>query len=286
MRFRTEIECRPSPWKIDHATPLLMLGSCFTDEIGNQLSSDGFDVIHNPFGPLYNPMSLGTCLDRALSQRLYAESDLTDGPRGFHCLDYASRYSGTDSKALLADINSTLSLVGDRLQGSPVVILTLGSAFVYKHNDTNSIVGNCHKFPATEFSRFRVTVDDICERLTPTIESLQTAGVRHIIFTVSPIRHLADGLHGNTISKSTLLLAIERLTEAYPDFCSYFPSYEIMLDDLRDYRFYATDMKHPSQVAVDYIYEVFSDVYFTAATRKDAADARRRYLAAQHRPIL
>ncbi len=286
MRFRTEIECRPSPWKIDHATPLLMLGSCFTDEIGKQLANDGFDVIHNPFGPLYNPMSLARSLDRALSRQLYSESDLVDGPRGFHCLDYASRYSSDNATTLLADINSTLSRVSDQLQRNPVVIITLGSAFVYKHNDTDSIVGNCHKFPASAFTRIRVSVDDIYDRLAPTIDSLKAAGVRHIVFTVSPIRHLSDGLHGNMISKSTLLLAAERIVESYSDFCSYFPSYEIMLDDLRDYRFYASDMKHPSQVAVDYIYEVFSDVYFTASTRKEAAEARRRYLAAQHRPIL
>ena len=286
MRFRTEIDRRPSDRKIGHDTPLVMLGSCFTDEIGARLEADGFDVLHNPFGPLYNPLSLAGCIDRAVSKRQYTEADLTAGPRGMHCLDYASRYSGVDTDALLADINATLQQLGIMLERQPVVVLTLGSAFVYELADSGRVVGNCHKFPADTFRRRLAGVDEICNRLDSTLALLQQAGIRQVLFTVSPIRHLADGLHGNTVSKSTLLLAIEHLCSARQGFCSYFPSYEIMLDDLRDYRFYASDMKHPSQVAVDYIYEVFSDVYFTPATRKAALDARRIYLAAQHRPIL
>ena len=162
------------------------------------------------------------------------------------------------------------------------LIVTFGSAFVFERGGT--VVGNCHKFPAKEFDRRRVDVDEIVTVWAELIDSLPDK-VR-IIFTVSPIRHLADGLHGNQLSKATLLLAIDRLRSLYPDKTLYFPSYEIMLDYLRDYRFYAADMKHPSDVAADYIYEIFCGSYMTTATRDEALECRRRYRASQHRQIL
>lgn len=283
MRFRTEIERLPQPLRIDHATPLLMLGSCFTDEVGARLERDGFDVLRNPFGPLYNPASITRCIERALERRQYTEADLTEGPRGLHCLDYASRYSGTDAGALLEEINATLESVSAMLARRPAVILTLGSAYVFELKDTGRIVGNCHKIPADRFTRRRLSVDECAALLRSTVGRLHAAGVDDVILTVSPIRHLADGLHGNVLSKSTLQLAADSVAGSG---CHYFPSYEIMLDDLRDYRFYASDMKHPSEVAVDYIYEVFSDYYFTKSTVAAAREARSRTLAAQHRPIL
>ena len=286
MRFRTETECRPSAWKINHDTPLVMLGSCFTDEIGSRLDSDGFQVIHNPFGPLYNPISVTRCLMRAAKCELYNEADLTEGPRGYHCLDYASRFSGNDQSELLASINSTLLKLHCALTSAPVLIITLGSAFVFELMTTGVCVGNCHKFPADRFKRRLLSTDEIFNSLANCIQTLRDTGVEKIIFTVSPIRHLADGLHGNTLSKGTLHVALNRLLEAYPDLCSYFPSYEIMIDDLRDYRFYAPDMKHPSEVAVEYIYGIFADTYFSKETRKLAEEFLRRQKAALHRQIL
>ncbi|MDE6853548.1 MAG: GSCFA domain-containing protein [Muribaculaceae bacterium] len=283
MRFRTEIERQPQSLKIDHSTPLLLLGSCFTDEVGSRLERDGFDVMRNPFGPLYNPASIGRCISRALERRLYTTADLTEGPHGLHCLDYASRYSGNDTEALLQQINNTLESVSDMLSRRPIVILTLGSSYVFELKDTGRIVGNCHKFPSDRFTRRRLTTDECARILEGTVTKLHDAGIDDVILTVSPIRHLADGLHGNVLSKSTLQLAADSITGSR---CHYFPSYEIMLDDLRDYRFYASDMKHPSEVAVDYIYEVFSEYYFTKSTVAAAREARSRALAAQHRPIL
>lgn len=286
MRFRTEIELTRADFRIDHSTPIVLLGSCFTDEIGVRLERDGFDVLRNPFGPLYNPASICTCVRRALcSDGAYTQADLTPGSRGFHCLDYASRYSGQDAAALLADINSTRRALGEALHRNPVVIITLGSAFVYSRADSGVPVGNCHKFPADFFERRLFTVDECVGQLSACTALLRKACVDHIVLTVSPIRHLADGLHGNTISKSTLQLAVDAVIGANQAL-SYFPSYEILLDDLRDYRFYASDMKHPSEQAVDYIYERFSDTFFTKDTMRDALAARRLSMAANHRPIL
>ena len=282
MKFRTEIEPVKTGHEIHHGDSVLLLGSCFTDNIGERLAIDGFNAVYNPLGPLYNPLSIARCLKAALSHKRYDATDLTAGPRGSHCLDYASRYSGEDRESLLKKINEDFVRVTGAVENLHTLIVTFGSAFVFERGGT--VVGNCHKFPAKEFDRRRVDVDEIVTVWAELIDSLPDK-VR-IIFTVSPIRHLADGLHGNQLSKATLLLAIDRLRSLYPDKTLYFPSYEIMLDDLRDYRFYAADMKHPSDVAADYIYEIFCGSYMTTATRDEALECRRRYRASQHRQIL
>lgn len=286
MRFRTEIELRPSEWKIDHNAPVVMLGSCFTDEIGERMEHDGFEVVHNPFGPLYNPLSLANCIGRAAQAKVYTAADLTVGPRGFHCLDYAMRFSGPDATVLLEEINNVQTLLGSAIERASVAVLTLGSAFVFDIAATGKVAGNCHKFPADAFRRRLLGVDESAAALSRCVESLVSAGVGHVLFTVSPIRHLADGLHGNTVSKATLHLAVEEVCALHEGRCAYFPSYEILVDDLRDYRFYASDMKHPSVTAVDYIYEKFATAYFSPATQRRCADARRAFLAANHRPVL
>lgn len=284
MKLRTEIETVKSTHRIGSETPLLMLGSCFTDNIGARLDIDGFNVSHNPLGPLYNPVSIAGCISRALKYYRYSSDDLVEGPNGYHCLDYASRYSGTDPDSVIAHVESDFSAVANRINNPEplTLVITFGSAFVFERK--GAVVGNCHKFPSTEFIRRMLSVDEIVECWSRIIETLPAQ--THIIFTVSPIRHLADGLHGNELSKATLLLAIDRLCEAYPSRCEYFPSYEIMLDDLRDYRFYAADMKHPSEVAIDYIYDFFLNTYMTKQTQEEAAENRRRFRASQHRQIL
>ena len=278
MRFRTEIERPRARFEIDHQRPVLLIGSCFTDEIGARLDDDGFTTVHNPLGPLYNPCSIARCLELAATG--ISESDLTAGPRGWHCLDFASKYSGEKDHVVTA-VNQGLASIKNMLEQKPVVIITLGSAFVFRHLESQRIVGNCHKFPADCFGRELLTVEQASKALKKAIELLHAYGCCDIIFTVSPIRHLADGLHGNTVSKSTLQLAVDALEGV-----DYFPSYEIVLDDLRDYRFYAADMKHPSEVAVDYIYEIFSDTYFSKTTRAKALECRRASLASKHRSIL
>ncbi|MBD5233167.1 MAG: GSCFA domain-containing protein [Bacteroidales bacterium] len=286
MRFRTEIESIRPGFNLGFDRPVLLLGSCFTDEIGARLENDGFDVMRNPFGALYNPASIANCISRAAADAPYTVGDLNEGPRGMHCLDYATRFSGADADILLADINAVRSSLADFLGRKPVVIITLGSAFVFRLAGTNRIVGNCHKFDASCFERERLTVDEIENILLKIVDTLRAAGVENIIFTVSPIRHLADGLHGNELSKASLLLAVDAAVERVGEGVFYFPSYEIMLDDLRDYRFYAQDMKHPSDTAVDYIYEKFAEAFFTKETLKKALDNRRASRSANHRQIL
>lgn len=284
MRFRTEIEPIKSTVSISHATPLLMLGSCFTDEIGGRLEADGFDVLHNPFGALYNPLSISNCLRRALSDEAYTTADLTVGPRGFHCLDYAMRFSGAEAQGVIDGIEDCRRSVAGMLRRRPVVILTFGTSFVFERADSGSVVGNCHKFPPSFFNRRRLSVDE-CTDAVLGIAAMLAPVASAVLLTVSPIRHTADGLHGNNLSKATLLLACDSAV-ASSSCVEYFPAYEALVDDLRDYRFYAADMKHPSEVAADYIYELFSDTFFDSGTKARALQCRREFMASRHRSIL
>lgn len=289
MRFRTELAPYKAPFGIGHDEPVLLLGSCFSDSVGERLGHDGFDVLANPFGALYNPLSIENCLRRAVEERAYTAYDLRPGPRGFHCLDYATRFSGADAEAVLADVEGVRASVAEVLKRKPVVIVTLGTAYVFYEKETGMAVGNCHKFPAEYFERRRLPVPSAAASVERMLEILNAAGCRKVVFTVSPIRHLADGLHGNQLSKATLHLAIDSaLADGVPVgmAADYFPAYEALVDDLRDYRFYAADMKHPSEVAVDYIYGLFSDAYFDAATRAAAVAARAAARRSAHRPIL
>lgn len=274
MEFRTPIEPIKGRTPISHDDSIVMLGSCFTTEVRERLSRDGFDVTANPMGALYNPATIASAIERALSGRPYSADDLTLYDGVWHCLDFPTPYQGTDVTELLDRLNADISELARNLRRATVWILTLGTARVYE-TAAGVIAGNCHKLPGTMFTRRLMTVDEIVKRLEP------LARQQRVIVTVSPIRHTADGLHGNEVSKATLLLACDRLDRA-----EYFPSYEILIDDLRDYRFYATDMKHPSETAVDYIYERFADTYFTPATMARATECRKASKRAAHRPIL
>ncbi len=217
---------------------------------------------------------------RAAGGNLFNISDLVEGPRGWHCLTFASRYSGPDPEQVVETVNRDFMKVVDALTARPTVLLTLGTAYVFTHTSSERIVGNCHKLHPAEFARRRLSVQEVSDRLRITTSLLRELGCR-VIFTVSPIRHLADGFHGNTLSKSTLHLAADSVEDA-----EYFPAYEVLMDDLRDYRFYADDMKHPSQVAVDYIYDLFSRSYFTDKTIALAREARAQFKKNNHRQIL
>lgn len=283
MRFRTEIELKRGSFAIGHDDRIVMLGSCFTDNVGSRLQRDGFEVTANPLGPLYNPYSLARVIEGALDGRCYSASDfLADSDGVFHCLDFASRYQDTDADRLAHTLNEEFGRLKDDIMRATVMIVTFGSSVVYSlTDDIDGTVGNCHKFPSAMFCRMPLSIESIAARWTALLDRLCAMG-KNVILTVSPIRHLADGLHGNELSKARLLLACERLV-AHAD---YFPSYEIMMDDLRDYRFYGADMKHPTDVACDYIYEKFSQTYFTTKTIDEARKHRDAVLRSAHRQII
>lgn len=277
MKFRTEIEPLRTAAPIDYHSPIALLGSCFTTEIGERLRLDGFDVTANPMGSLYNPASLARVVDRALAGYRYSITDLTEHAGIYHALDFPSRYQDPDPDRLLDKVNADFEELAGRLRKAEIWFITFGTSHIFEHQGS-TIAGNCHKLPAAEFTDRYLTVAEITRLWEPLARN------RRIIFTVSPIRHVADGLHGNQLSKARLLLAVDELCRRTG--AEYFPSYEIMLDDLRDYRFYAPDMKHPSATAIDYIYERLSESYFTRETQAMATEARKTALRSQHRPIL
>ena len=283
MRLRTEIEpIRPS-FKISHNDGVVLLGSCFSDNIGSRLVRDGFNAVHNPLGPLYNPLSLARLIEDILNSRVYAESDfMLDDEGRAHCLDFASKYQSADAGQLAANLNAEFSALKTAFDDSTVLIVTFGSSIVYSLDDTlDAVVGNCHKFPASVFRRMTAGVSEIVDRWRPLVSRISQMG-KHVLFTVSPIRHLADGLHGNELSKARLLLSCDELS----DIADYFPAYEIMMDDLRDYRFYDRDLKHPSELACDYIYDKFSESFFSSETQSLAASKRQEFLRKAHRQII
>ena len=259
MDFRTTVTPTPHPGLIAHNRPMLMLGSCFTDNIGARLNDALFDVCINPFGTLYNPASVASAFSDVKACRAFGVEDLFEHQGRYHSFSHHSMYSGVDSTQVLDRINRSVAEAHDLLNRDAVVIVTFGTAYVFEKD--GRVVSNCHKLPAATFNRRRMSVDEIVAIWSDILSHHKSM----FVFTVSPIRHLADGAHDNQLSKSTLLLAVEQLCERFEN-AVYFPSYEIMMDDLRDYRFYASDMTHPSEVAVDYIYSGFARAMMTSDT--------------------
>lgn len=280
--FRTTVSLRPSGVTIARDESIVLIGSCFADSVGALLVRDGFNACVNPMGALYNPMSMAAAVSRALRDEPYTKRDLTLRDGIYHCLDYESRRQGSDSDALLSALNNDFGHFSACVRNAGTMILTFGTSWVFSLDETGATVGNCHKLPATEFTRRRVDVDEITSVWVPLLKAVPD---KRVILTVSPVRHLADGLHGNQLSKAVLLLAIEKICALCYN-AEYFPSYEIALDDLRDYRFYAEDMKHLSPLAVEYIYSLFGETYFTPLTRRLSEDSRRQARRAGHRNIL
>lgn len=235
-----------------------------------------FDVNVNPMGTLYNPASIASAYNDILQCRAFTAQDLFDYQGRFHSFSHHSSFSGVNKEQVLSHINDAMKEAHEHLVRTSVVIVTFGTAYVYEKD--GEVVSNCHKLPASTFVRRRLEVDKIVAEW----RKIVAASDKRFIFTVSPIRHLADGAHDNQLSKSILLLAVEKIC-GNSDNAVYFPSYEIMMDDLRDYRFYASDMSHPSQVAVDYIYQHFQETYFHAQTIDIASRSEKLSRRLEHR---
>ncbi len=282
MDFRTEIEIPQGAFPIDHKSKGLLMGSCFADSIGAKMLGAGFRVTVNPFGALYNPRSVADSIGILASGRKFNDTDMVDDGELWHSFAFHGSFSSPSREASLGRINKALTEGARVLGESDYVILTVGTSWIYKLASSGEVVANCHKRPAKEFIRSRMSVQEIVDLFTPLLEGV-LAG-KQVLLTVSPIRHLKDGFVGNQISKSTLVVSAHELSERYSN-VSYFPSYEIMMDDLRDYRFYDRDMIHPSAQAVDYIWEKFSHAYFSDETLSIASQAEEINKALAHRPF-
>lgn len=286
MDFQTKVEQPAGLPSVTHAGQILMMGSCFAENVGRLLKDAKFQLDLNPFGILYNPSSLFTALIEILKRKVYKEGDLFFHNGFWHSLMHHGCFSGPTLEETLQSVNIRLLQAHQTLLKLDWVMLTFGTAYVYEQKETGKIVSNCHKLPENNFNRRILSVEEIVEDYTALIAEMTTRNPDlKWLFTVSPIRHIRDGMHANQLSKSTLLLAIDRLQQLFPEQVFYFPSYEIILDELRDYRFYADDMLHPSPLAIRYLWERFSETFFSAETKQVimAVQDIRRDLA--HKPF-
>lgn len=284
MKFQTTVDSDGCGLTIGHADGIMTLGSCFAEDVAERLQRSMLSVCINPFGTLYNPASIAAALERLTAERPYAADELVAYDGLWHSLDHHSRFSSVDPNKALSRINEAYLDGCQRLKTVRHLIVTFGTAYVFEQE--GRVVANCHKMPAAQFTRRRLSADGIAALWMPLVDKLKSHNpALDITFTVSPVRHLADGAHGNQLSKATLLLAVEQIMAAHPGVCHYFPSYEIVLDELRDYRFFAADMAHPSDVAVDYVAERFLASCLTADARQLAARCGKLYARLCHRPL-
>ncbi len=288
MKILTPVDIPKPERQIDFSSKILCLGSCFADSMGEKLTQYGFDCLVNPFGTLYNIcsvfntlMRLGAVsgLLRSSDNPLFSKEDIILRPDGkfvtwSHHSRCGLRQADGTAEDFLKKANQDLNHAADFFCQADTVIITLGTSFVYKLKGTEFVVSNCHKFPAKDFERVFVPTEDTREMIAQ-IKAMFPK--KRFIFTVSPIRHLADGAHGNNLSKSALLLAIENAG------AEYFPSYEIMLDELRDYRWYAEDMTHPSEAAIKYIFEKFTETFIAESCKDQMKENLKAFKASQHR---
>ncbi len=256
MEFHLAFTPKPFGQKISHQHRLLLIGSCFTEQIGAKLASHKFTVLDNPNGILFNPVSITKSVLSCIENKQYKDSDLFYQNESWNSWEHHSRFSHPDKEECLHGINASQQKAHQFLKNADWLLVTLGSAFVYEM-ENHEVVANCHKVPTDKFNKRLLAVEEIVSGLQKMIEKTKAfnPGIR-IIFTISPVRHLRDGFVENNRSKAALIQAVHRLTETYGD-CFYFPAYELVIDDLRDYRFFAEDMVHPNYAATNYVWEKF-----------------------------
>ncbi|MEX0982465.1 MAG: GSCFA domain-containing protein [Bacteroidales bacterium] len=286
MKFRTEIDIKKAPYPIGYEKPVVMLGSCFTDNTGSYLEKYLFHVSVNPFGVIYNPLSISNSITALIGKEEYLEEELRFHDGLWFSFDHYTKFSDPDRKIATEKINKAFLEAKQLFQRAGHLILTFGSAYVYERKETGKIVNNCHKLPASQFIRRLLTVKEIVQHYQALVDQILSIYPEiKIILTVSPVRHIKDGLTGNQQSKSTLLLSAGELEKLYPDTCYYFPSYEIMMDDLRGYRFYSADLLHPNGQAIEYIWNHFLGNCIKEDAEKIIKSLDPLMKALHHRPL-
>ena len=281
MKLQTPVADEKCRVGISYDDKIMMLGSCFSDNIGKRLSELGFDVCVNPFGTLYNPASIASAVSRLVNGEHFTEKDCVEIGAGCErvcSFSHHTSFSGTDAKEFLTKANDALDTASLFFRECNKVIITLGTSWCFRHIGTGSIVSNCLKHPAAEFQRERLEVQEIATLLKDIIET-DCGKRKEYIFTVSPIRHFKDGAHGNQLSKAGLLLGIDSVIG---DRAEYFPAYEIVMDELRDYRFYAEDMCHPTSQTTEYILERFLGWALPADEKQVLEENIRRFRRSCH----
>ena len=282
MKFRTEIEIKPFTAKVDHRSRIVSVGSCFAQYIAEEFHRAKFEICSNPTGVLFNPASIAAALNRYSGNESLTHNEIEFNNGRWFSYDLHSMFSNADPEALLSEANSAIERGHDALTRADWVIITLGTAWVYTLNSSGEIVANCHKQPASNFTRRRLSVEEIVTMYEELMRGIMAD--KQVIFTVSPVRHLGDGAEENCLSKSILKVAVAEIVERFAN-AHYFPAYESLNDDLRDYRFYAEDLCHPSAQAREYIREKFFGALLSESARQLLPRIEKIVYAAQHRPL-
>ena len=286
MQFRTKIPILKSNIPIDYNAKIVSLGSCFAVNIAEKFDYFKFENSCNPFGILFHPLAIEKLIDFAVSGKQFTDKDVFFHNERWHCFDAHSDLSNSSKEDLIANLNAITTSLKLQLQAASHIIITYGTSWVYRNIATNEIVANCHKVPQKEFSKEILSVETIKESMQNTLDLIQKINPNvNFIFTVSPVRHLKDGFVENQLSKAHLISAIYQTTNNKQQTTNYFPSYEIMMDELRDYRFYAEDMIHPNSVAIDYIWQRFSETSISEESHSIMKEVETIQKGLAHRPF-
>jgi len=284
MDFHLEFTPRPFDSKIKHSDHLFLAGSCFTEQIGQKLAAHKFRIIDNPNGILFNPVSIAKSVTSYIENKRYTEADLFYHQELWGSWEHHTRFSSTSAEICLQKINESQEAANQFLQKADWLLLTLGSAFVYEL-ENRQVVANCHKVPTDKFRKRLLAVEEVVTTLDTLVYRLkQFNPALQVIFTVSPVRHLRDGFVENNRSKATLINAVHHLTDKF-DKLFYFPAYELIIDDLRDYRFYAEDMVHPNYAATNYVWEKFVGACVEESSRDLMSEIYKINAAVNHKPF-
>ncbi|MBP5517010.1 MAG: GSCFA domain-containing protein [Bacteroidales bacterium] len=283
IKLSTPVDSSPLGFVISHNNSLMFLGSCFAENMGTQMQQLGFSVSVNPFGILYNPLSMAEAMRRCLDDEAIGEEKLVFYEGLWHSWLHHGAFSRRDKQECLDVCNESIHSANDFLKTCDTLVVTFGSAWAYVLDD-GLIVANCHKVPASRFSKRLLSVDEVVTSWLPLTERLLQQGKR-IVFTVSPVRHLAYGAHGNQLGKAVLLLAIEEMLAKCAKGIAYFPAYEIVVDELRDYRFYADDMAHPSPLAERVVWQRFQESCMSSETIEKCRQRELEIKRQNHRPL-
>ncbi|MGB0882810.1 MAG: GSCFA domain-containing protein [Vicingaceae bacterium] len=280
INLSTSVSIKNSELSISHKTPVLLIGSCFTESIGGKLEENKFDVFSNPTGIIFNPISVVNTLKRVFENRKFTGNDLKNYNDKWISFEHHGSFSSFNKETCLTEINESIVNANQHLKKSKTIFITLGSAWVYECKGVG-VVANCHKIPNKNFTKRLLSVKEILsafEQITVELKDF------NVVFTVSPVRHAKDGLHENNLSKATLLLAINNLVEQQANY-HYFPAYELVIDELRDYRFFKDDLVHPTEMAVNYVWEKFKSCYFNEDTELLVNEVQKIKQAVNHKPF-
>lgn len=285
MQFRTTFQIPESEFKLNHHHKILTIGSCFSDEMGNRLVDLKFDGLINPFGIIFNAYSIKHLINRSLYKKYFTIKDVHQNGEQFFCFDVHSSFNSLSKESILEQLNKTIDLVHQQLITCDVLMITLGTSWVYQYKLNHQIVANCHKVEAKQFDKVLLSSEENFKFLDSIVSNLiEFNPTLKIITTVSPVRHIKDGMVENNVSKARLIDALFKLNEKYKQ-VKYFPSYELVMDDLRDYRFFKSDLIHPSEQATEYIWEKFVETYFNQNTITINQKIQKIISALNHRPF-